>query len=90
MSRKRFTPEPTFGKVREAEETLAQGRTAAQLCRTLGLAEPTFSPWGHKYAGLTVEQGTSLKHFCDQLPFILTSYLKKKLSIRGIYREVIG
>jgi len=63
MSRKQFTPKQTIGKLREAEVTLAQGHAAAQLCRTLGLAEPTFSRWGHKYAGLTVEQGTLLKHF---------------------------
>jgi putative transposase len=65
MSRKRFTPKQTIGKLREAEMTLAQGRTAAQLCRTLGISEQTFSRWSHKYAGLTVEQGTSLKHFYD-------------------------
>ena len=67
MSRERFTPEQTIGKLWEAEVTLAQGRTAAQLCRTLAAAEQTFSRWGHKYAGLTVEQETSLKHFYDYL-----------------------
>ena len=67
ISRERFTPKQTIGKLREAEVTLAQGRTAAQLCRTLAIAEQTFSRWGHKYAGLTVEQETSLKHFYDYL-----------------------
>jgi putative transposase len=70
MSRERFTPEQTSGKLREAEVTLAQGRTAAQICLTLAIAEQTCSRWGHKYAGLTVEQGTSLKHFYDYLPYI--------------------
>ncbi len=36
MSRKRFTPEQIIGKLREAEVGLAQGQTAAQVCRTLG------------------------------------------------------
>jgi hypothetical protein len=40
MRRKRFTPEQTSGKVREAEVTFAQVRTAARLCRALGLAGP--------------------------------------------------
>jgi putative transposase len=39
MSRKRFTPEQIIGKLRESEVTLAQGQTAAQVCRTLGIAE---------------------------------------------------
>ena len=45
MSRKRFTPEQIIGKLREAEVVLAQGQTTAQLCRTLGIAEQTFSIW---------------------------------------------
>jgi hypothetical protein len=79
MSRERFTPEQTIGKLREAEVTLAQGRTAAQLCRTLAIAEQTFSRWGHKYAGLTVEQETSLKHFYDYLLYMRTSERQKDI-----------
>jgi len=65
MSGKRFTTEQIIGKLREAEVALAQGKTAAYLCCTLSIAEQTFSRWGHKYAGLTVEQGKSLQHFYD-------------------------
>ena len=79
MSRERFTPKQTIVKLREAEVTLAQGRTAAQLCRTLAAAEQTFSRWGHKYAGLTVGQGTSLKHFYDYLLYIRTSERQKDI-----------
>jgi putative transposase len=42
MSRRRYTPEQIIGKLREAEVALAQGGTAAQVCRTLGIAEQTF------------------------------------------------
>jgi transposase-like protein len=42
MSRKRYPPEQIIGKLREAEVALAQGQTAAQVCRILGLAEQTF------------------------------------------------
>jgi len=31
-----------------------------------------------------------IKQKCQVLPFILTSYLKKKLSIRDLYRETMG
>jgi transposase-like protein len=56
MSRKRYTAEQIIGKLREAEVALAQGQTAAQVCRTLGIAEQTFYRWRRGYGGLKVEQ----------------------------------
>jgi transposase-like protein len=61
MSRKRYTPEQIIGKLREAEVALAQGQTAAQACRTLGIAEQTFYRWRREYGGLKVEQAKRLK-----------------------------
>jgi putative transposase len=55
MNRKRYTPEQIIGKLREAEVALAQGETAAQVCRTLGIAEQTFYRWRREYGGLKVE-----------------------------------
>ena len=56
MSKKRYTPEQIIGKLREAEVALAQGETAGQVCRTLGIAEQTFYRWRREYGGLKVEQ----------------------------------
>ncbi|MGP8049453.1 MAG: transposase [Desulfobaccales bacterium] len=42
MNRKRYTPEQIIEKLREAEVALANGETAGQVCRTLGIAEQTF------------------------------------------------
>ena len=61
MSRKRYTPEQIIGKLREAEVALAQGQTAAQVCRGLGIAEQTFYRWRREYGGLKVEQAKRLK-----------------------------
>jgi putative transposase len=61
MSRERFTPEQIIGKLREAEVALAQGQTAVQGCRTLGIAEQTFYRWRHEYGGLKVEQAKRLR-----------------------------
>lgn len=61
MSRKRFTPEQIIGKLREAEVSLAQGQTAAQVCRSLGIAEQTYYRWRREYGGLKVEQAKRLK-----------------------------
>jgi putative transposase len=55
MSRKHYTPEQIIGKLREAEVALAQGETAGQVCRTLGIAEQTFSRWRREYGGLKIE-----------------------------------
>ena len=61
MSRKRYTPEQIIGKLREAEVALAQGQTAIQVCRSLGIAEQTFYRWRREYGGLKVEQARRLK-----------------------------
>jgi len=61
MSRKRYTPGQIIGKLREAELALAQGETAGQVCRTLGIAEQTFYRWRREYGGLKVEQARRLK-----------------------------
>src|SRR5665648_347223 len=61
MSKKRYTPEQIIGKLREAEVALAQGETAGQVCRTLGIAEQTFYRWRREYGGLKIEQARRLK-----------------------------
>ena len=61
MSRKRYSPEQIIRMLREAEVGLAQGQTAAQVCRTLGIAEQTFYRWRREYGGLKVEQARRLK-----------------------------
>ena len=61
MSRKRYTPEQVIGMLREAEVALAQGQTAAQVCRNLGIAEQTFYRWRREFGGLKIEQAKRLK-----------------------------
>jgi transposase-like protein len=61
VSRRRYTPEQIMGKLREAEVALAQGQTAAQVCRSLGIAGQTFYRWRREYGGLKVQQAKRLK-----------------------------
>ena len=42
MGRKRHTPEKIIGNLREAQAGSLQRQTAAQVCRSLGIAVPTF------------------------------------------------
>jgi putative transposase len=59
MSRQRYTPERFIGVLREA--ALAQGQTAAQLCRTLGIAGQTCWRRRREYGDLKAEQARRLQ-----------------------------
>jgi len=68
MGKKRYTPEQIIGKLREAEVALVQGETAAQVCRSLGIAEQTFYRWRREYGGLKVEQASGSKPWRKRIP----------------------
>jgi transposase-like protein len=61
MSKKGQTAERIIGKLREAEVLLAQGRTVAEVSRTLGVTEQTYYRWRKEYGGLRVDQAKRLK-----------------------------
>jgi putative transposase len=61
MARKRHTPEQAINKLREAEVALAQGSTAAEASRHIGVTEQTFYRWRNEYGGLRIDQVTRLK-----------------------------
>ncbi len=52
MKRTRHTPEQIMGKLRQAEADLAGGLTIGQLCRKLGVSEPTYHRWRQQYGGM--------------------------------------
>ena len=47
--------------MRQAEVALAQGRTAREICRELGVSEASFYRWRSEYGGLKVDQARRLK-----------------------------
>ncbi len=61
MSRKRYSPEKIIGMLREAEITLAQGITIAQVCRELAISEQTYYRWRKQYGGLKISQARRMK-----------------------------
>jgi transposase-like protein len=45
MAGKRSTPEEIVAKLRQVEVLLAQGKTAAEAVRTIGVTEQTYYRW---------------------------------------------
>ena len=47
--------------LREAEVELARGATVAQVCRKIGVTEPTYYRWRKEYGSLRMDQAKRLK-----------------------------
>ena len=61
MVKRKHSVEQIIGQLREAEVELAQGRSVAEVCRSLGVTEQTYYRWRKEYGGLKMDQATRLK-----------------------------
>ena len=61
MPRKQFSPEQIISKLREAGGLLAQGKTAAEVSRSLGVTEHTHYRWRKEYGDMGTQQALRLK-----------------------------
>jgi transposase-like protein len=61
MKRKRYSPEQIIAMLREAEVKIAQGMTAIEVSRQLGIAEQTYYRWRKEYGGLKTTQAKKMK-----------------------------
>ena len=61
MRRKRNSAEEIVNKLREADVALAQGMTAVQASRKIGVSEQTYYRWRREYGGMKVDQAKRLK-----------------------------
>ncbi len=61
MPRKRFSLEQIISKLREAEVLLAQGKTTAEVSRSIGVTEHTYYRWRKEYGGMGTQQALRLK-----------------------------
>ncbi len=57
MKRRRFTEEQIAYALRQAES----GKTAAEVCREVGVSENTFYRWCRKYEGMGIAELRRLK-----------------------------
>jgi putative transposase len=61
VKRRRHTPEQVIRKLREAERMLAEGKTTAQVAKTLEVSEQTFHRWRNQYGGMKANDVKELK-----------------------------
>ncbi len=61
MPRKNYTPEQIIRKLREAEVLIAEGMTARNAARQIGVTEQTYYRWRKEYEGMKVNQAKRLK-----------------------------
>lgn len=62
MKRKRFSEEQIAFALRQAES----GTTIEEICRKMGISEPTFYRWKKVYAGMGVTEIRRLKQLEDE------------------------
>ena len=61
MKRVRHTPEQVIRKLREADAELASGKTIAEVCKGLGVAEATYHRWRNQFGGMKADEMKRLK-----------------------------
>ena len=61
MARRRYSPEQIIRLLREAEVFIAEGMTAVEAARKIGVSEQTYYRWRKEYGGMQVEQAKRLK-----------------------------
>lgn len=60
MPIKRYRAEDFIHKLREAKIASAQGKSTAEVCNKVGVAEQTYYRWRREYGGLKVDQAKKL------------------------------
>lgn len=87
--RRSWAPEEIIKKLREVEVLQGQGKTIAEACKAIEVAEQTYYRWKKEYGGLDTTQARRLKELEKE-----NSQLKKlvvDLSLdNAILKEVVG
>src|SRR5699024_11302670 len=64
--RKRHTPEQIVQKLGQADRLLAEGKTVADVCRELEVAEQSYYRWRNQYGGMKADDAKRLKELEKQ------------------------
>jgi len=61
MGKKAHSSEEIIRKLRQAEVLLHEGKSIAEACRVLGVADATYYKWRKEYGGMKIDQAKRLK-----------------------------
>ena len=61
MAKKTFSAEDIINKLREAEVLLSQGRTVAEISKSMSISDQTYYRWKKEYGGMRTDQAKRLK-----------------------------
>ena len=60
-TRRKHTPEQVVRKLAQADRMLGEGKTVADVCRELQVAEQTYYRWRNQFGGLKAEDAKRLR-----------------------------
>jgi len=63
---RKHTPEQVVRKLREAERLLGEGKTVADVAKTLEVSEPTYLRWRNQYGGLKADDAKELRRLREE------------------------
>ena len=89
MARKGYTPEQIIRKLREAEVFIAEGMTAVEASRKIGVTEQTYYRWRKEYGGMRLEQAKRLKELEKENNRLKRLVAEKELDIQ-ILKEALA
>ena len=89
MARKRYSPEQIIRLLREAEVFIAEGMTAVEAVRKIGVSEQTYYRWRKEYGGMQVEQAKRLKTLEQENVRLKRLVAEKELDIQ-ILKEALS
>lgn len=61
MKRTRHSTEQIIEKLREADVALGKGQKVPEVCKTLGITEPTYYRWRQKYGGMAPDLAKQMR-----------------------------
>lgn len=89
MARKGYTPEQIIRKLREVEVFIAEGMSAGEASRKIGVTEQTYYRWRKEYGGMRLEQAKRLKELEKENIRLKRLVAEKELDIQ-ILKEALA
>ncbi len=66
MKGRKHTPEQIVRKLREGDRLLAEGKTVAEVAKSLEISEYTYSRWRNQYGGMKADDAKELRRLKDE------------------------